>query len=56
MKILSITVVNSVHRNPEKRFRESQEWNWISGTRTFNPFYPLYQNYPYEYALNHSAN
>ena len=52
MHIQSITVVNSVHRNPEKHFREPQEWNGMNGARTFNSFYPWYQNYPYKYALN----
>ena len=27
----------------------------LNEARNFNPFYPWYQNHPYEYALNHSA-
>ena len=29
MQMQSITVVNSVYRNPEKHFRESQVGHWV---------------------------
>ena len=54
MQMQSVTVVNSVHRNLEKHFKKNLENKiaFINGTRTVNPFYLWYQNYPYEYVCS----